>query len=99
MLPIHLLGGGWVLFPLIAPLFRPVDNARLTKARLLRLTQFCYGCKTGKLSYTYWKNFEEYDQAWGMTEKYHSLVRKISKEASELDRQYKIRANAIRQDP
>lgn len=51
----------------------------------------------GKLSYTYWKGFETYDQAWGLTVKYNDAVSRVSKEAMELDRQYKIRAKTLRQ--
>lgn len=53
----------------------------------------------GKLSYTYWRVFEKYDQAWGLTEKYKQGVLRLSKEAMELDRQYKIRAKALRYTP
>lgn len=81
------------LFRSISPLLRTVDNARLIGKNIV------YDRITGKLSYTYWKSFEEYDKAWGLTEKYNGVVRKISREAAELDRQYKIRANAIRHDP
>ncbi|CAM9344259.1 unnamed protein product, partial [Discosporangium mesarthrocarpum] len=56
-------------------------------------TVFLY--KTGKLSYTYWKVFEEYDLAWGLTEKYEGAKTRLSEEAMELDRQYKIRAKAL----
>lgn len=54
--------------------------------------------QTGKLSYTYWKGFEGYDRAWGLTDKYNLTVTKLSKEALELDRQYKIRAKSLRCD-
>ncbi|CAM9898305.1 unnamed protein product, partial [Laminaria digitata] len=50
----------------------------------------------GKLSYTYWKGFEGYDKAWGLTDKYNLTLTKLSKEALELDRQYKIRAKSLR---
>eukprot|EP00752_Nemacystus_decipiens_P006778 g6087.t1 len=57
-------------------------------------TVFLY--KTGKLSYTYWRGFERYDQAWGLSTKYTETVAKLSKEALELDRQYKIRQKTLR---
>ncbi|CAM9447942.1 unnamed protein product [Ectocarpus fasciculatus] len=57
-------------------------------------TVFLY--KTGKLSYTYWRGFERYDQAWGLSAKYTETVAKVSKEALELDRQYKIRQKTLR---
>ncbi|CAM9381981.1 unnamed protein product [Scytosiphon promiscuus] len=57
-------------------------------------TVFLY--KTGKLSYTYWRGFEKYDQAWGLTTKYTETMSKLSKEALELDRQYKIRQKTLR---
>ncbi|CAM9893087.1 unnamed protein product, partial [Hapterophycus canaliculatus] len=57
-------------------------------------TVFLY--KTGKLSYTYWRGFEKYDQAWGLTAKYTETMSKLSKEALELDRQYKIRQKTLR---
>ncbi|CAM9467133.1 unnamed protein product [Ectocarpus sp. 13 AM-2016] len=57
-------------------------------------TVFLY--KTGKLSYTYWRVFEGYDQAWGLSAKYSETVAKVSKEALELDRQYKIRQKTLR---
>lgn len=50
----------------------------------------------GKLSYTYWRGFERYDQAWGLSAKYTETVAKLSKEALELDRQYKIRQKTLR---
>lgn len=51
---------------------------------------------SGKLSYTYWRGFERYDQAWGLSAKYTETVAKLSKEALELDRQYKIRQKTLR---
>ncbi len=48
------------------------------------------------MSYTYWRGFERYDQAWGLSEKYTETVAKLSKEALELDRQYKIRQKTLR---
>lgn len=54
--------------------------------------------KPGKLSYTYWRGFERYDQAWGLSAKYTETVAKLSKEALELDRQYKIRQKTLRYD-
>lgn len=50
----------------------------------------------GKLSYTYWRGFERYDQAWGLSAKYAETMSKLSKEALELDRQYKIRQKTLR---
>lgn len=50
----------------------------------------------GKLSYTYWRGFERYDQAWGLSTKYTETLAKVSKEALELDRQYKIRQKTLR---
>ncbi|CAM9351365.1 unnamed protein product [Choristocarpus tenellus] len=57
-------------------------------------TIFLY--KTGKLSYTYFKVFEEYDRAWGLTIKYEEAKSRLSEEARELDRQYKIRAKTLK---
>lgn len=57
-------------------------------------TVFLY--KTGKLSYTYWRVFEKYDHLWGVTDKYTEAVRRLSKEAVDLDRQYQIRSKAVR---
>ncbi|CAM9919405.1 unnamed protein product [Chrysoparadoxa australica] len=56
-------------------------------------TIFLY--KTGKLSYTYWKVFDKYDVQWGLTDKYMTAMTRISEEAKELDRQYKIRNKVL----
>lgn len=63
---------------------------------LVYMTVVCNKQQTGKLSYTYWKGFEGYDKAWGLTDKYNLTLTKLSKEALELDRQYKIRAKSLR---
>lgn len=72
--------------------------ARRLRTRVVRLFRPCGRLLVvpGKLSYTYWRGFEKYDQAWGLTDKYNETLSKLSKEALELDRQYKIRAKALR---
>eukprot|EP00611_Tribonema_gayanum_P002885 TRINITY_DN12205_c0_g1_i1.p1 TRINITY_DN12205_c0_g1~~TRINITY_DN12205_c0_g1_i1.p1 ORF type:complete len:410 (+),score=68.16 TRINITY_DN12205_c0_g1_i1:194-1423(+) len=56
-------------------------------------TVFLY--KTGKLSYQYWSMWDDYDRRFQLTAKYNGFMARVSKEAYEIDRQYKIRNKAL----
>jgi hypothetical protein len=56
-------------------------------------TVFMY--RTGKLSYNYWKVWETYDSKYNLTKRYEDALKVVNMQARELDRQYKIRSNAL----
>jgi hypothetical protein len=47
------------------------------------------------LSRRYFRIWEDYDRRYQLTAKYESVRNRVSKEAQELDRQYKIRNRAL----
>ena len=48
-----------------------------------------------RLSCRYFRIWEDYDRRYQLTAKYESVLNRVSKEAQELDRQYKLRNKAL----